>query len=481
VSLEARGVPGLPVHDVREAAKRQARTISAGLVAIAGAGLAILLVIGFVLLDYQFNQASHRLFKILAGGMGATAILLWPRFGFWLIPIAVPFLSLLPKSPVPGVNTLNGLLLSVFLTWAFARVLARQPLLRPARLGPWIGAFLLLAVLSIVRGAAFPTGYDYSAAATGLQLFRAGVSFLAYFIALSMAKGERDRRLYAFAIVLGLLAEAVVTIMWGGNGRGGRAVGSIGQANELGAFLAVYTAVAAALIWGVKSIPVRLLLAATVVAGAWAVLLTVSRGAIVALAAALIFVAMRSSRWMTVLVVVALLTSPVWAPQNVKDRVMSTQEEVEGSDEVELEASAQARVETWQTIMRIISEHPLEGVGFGGLGYVLQETGAEMGLYIVKDSAHNTFLRMWGEMGILGVVVFIGLLIACLRLALDGARVAANRFDRQLSIGLAAAVLALGISCAFGDRFFRFEIVGSFWMLCALVNDLWLERREARP
>lgn len=480
MSLDARGVPGLPVHDVREAAKQQARTVSSGLVAILGAGLAIVMVIGFVLLDYHFNQASHRLFKILVGCMGAAAILLQPRFGLWLIPIAVPFLSQLPKVPVPGVNTLNALLLSVFLTFAFARVLARQSVFRPARLGGWIGGFLLVAALSILRGAAIPTGYTYEAGAAGLQLFRAGVSFIGYFIALSMVQGERDRRIYATAIVIGCVAESIVTIMWGGNGGGGRAVGSIGQANELGTFLAVYTALAAALIWGVKSIWGRLLLVASVVLGTWGVMLSVSRGAIFSLAVALLYIAFRSSRLAVVLVIIALATSPLWTPESMKERITSTQVEAEGTDEVELEGSAAARVETWTVIMKLVSEHPIEGVGFAGLGYVLQETGAGLGLYEVKDSSHNTFLRIWGEMGLIGLAVFIGLLIACIRLGLAGVRVAANPFDRQLSIGLVAAVIALVISCAFGDRFFRFEIVGSFWMLCGLVNDLWLERRGAK-
>jgi len=480
VSLDARGVPGLQVHDVRKAAKQQARSVSAGLVALLGAGAAMVLVIGFVLLDYQFNQASHRLFKILLGCMAAAAILLKPRFGLWLIPIAAPFLSMMPKTPIPGVNTLNALLLSVFLTFAFSRVLARRNIMRPARLGGWIGGFMLVAALSIVRGAAVPTGYSYNAGATSLELFRAGVSFLGYFIALAMVQGERDRKTYGLAIVIGLAAEAVITILWGPNGSQGRAVGSIGQANELGAFMATYTVVAAALIWGVKAIPARILLLAIVVTGTWATMMSVSRGAIVALSAGLLFVAFRSSKWMVALVLAALLSSPAWVPANVKDRVLSTSGEAEGTDEVELEASAMARVETWKAIMKVVSEHPIEGVGFGGLGYVLEDVGAGLGLYEVKDSAHNTFLRMWGEMGLLGIVVFVGLLIACIRLALDGARVAVSRFDRQLSVGLAAAVIAMAVSCAFGDRFFRFELVGSFWILCALVNDLWLERREAK-
>ena len=472
--------PDHTVRAVREAARQQARGLSGVMVALLGALAAIVLMVGFILLDYQFNQASHRLFKILLGCMGAACIVLQPHFGLWLIPVASPFLTMLPKVPVPGLNSLNALLLMVFFSFALVRVLSRQSFLRPARLGPWIGGFMLLATLSILRGAAFPTGLEYNWGAASLALFRGGVSFLGYFIALSMVRGERDRRIYALAIVAGLAAEAVATIMWGGNGTEGRAVGSLGQANDLGAFLAIYTAITAALVFGARSIPLRLMLVAATLAGTWALLLSASRAAVFSLAAALLFIALRSSRLLLALVVLALLTSPLWIPERLKERIMSTQVEAEDTDEVELEGSAQARVETWTTIMKVVSHHPIEGVGFNGLGQLLQETGADMGLYIVKDSAHNTFLRIWGELGLIGLGLFIGLLVACVRLAFDTARAATNRFDRQLGIGLAAAVIAWVISCAFGDRFFRFEIGGSVWLLCGLVNDAWLEQRGAR-
>ena len=72
------------------------------------------------------------------------------------------------------------------------------------------------------------------------------MTFAFYFLAFWMVRGAQDRRRMSWAIVIGLLAEAVVTIAYGRNGRGGRAVGSFGQSNELGAFLAMFTAFAAA-------------------------------------------------------------------------------------------------------------------------------------------------------------------------------------------------------------------------------------------
>ena len=38
------------------------------------------------------------------------------------------------------------------------------------------------------------------------------------------------------------------------------------------------------------------------------------------------------------------------------------------------------------------------------------------------------------------------------------------------------ATIAMAVSCAFGDRFFSVIIAGSYWMTCALVSDLLIER-----
>lgn len=467
----------VPFEEMRLTAKRQARTLSTGLVAVVAMTLGVLVVGLFVLLDYRFAQDPHRLIKILLGFTFIATVFVRPRIGLFFLPVLMPFLAWLPRIPVPGVNTLNILLFSVFFAWALTRVFHREAVFRPSRLGAVLLAIAALAALSIVRGSAFPTGYEFSAYESGLDLFRSVTAFAVYFIALSMARGERDRRTLVFTIVFALLAESIVTIVLGRSGRGARALGSIGQSNDLGAYLAMFTAFAAALIGGVRSPWAKIMLGMTVAAGTFATVLSVSRGALLALAVALAFVALRTSRYMALLLVAAVVAAPLWAPDYLKARMMGTQVEVEGADMVELENGARLRVDTWRAVGKVVSEHPLEGVGFAGLRWVLPQTGEALGVE-VKDSAHNTYLRMLAEMGVLGLVLFIVVLWKCWRLAIDTMRAARTRFDRQLGLGLAAMTLALAISCAFGDRFFNILIMGNFWFACALVNDLLLEQRE---
>ena len=478
MSYEPREGPTTPLSQARGAAEEQARRLPVGLVAIGGAVLALLLVVMFVVLDYGFDQAPHRLVKILLGATVVVSIVMRPRFGLWLFAIATPFLAWMPQLGIPGVNPLNVLLYSIIVSFALTRIAQRKPLLRGGSLTVPLVVMVAIMVISVVRGAAYPASPDFSAGAAGQQVFRSIVTLFGYFVALMMLEGAKDRRVFSWAIVIALLLEALVTINNGRDGSGGRALGSLGQSNELGTFLALYVVVAAALLPAAKSHLARLTLLGAVAAGTFAVFLSVSRGALIGVGLGLLFVGLRSSRWMAMLTLLAMLSSPLWIPDYMIERFSETEVAVEGTDVTELEGSAQARIDTWTAMTDIISEHPLDGVGFTGLFYVLPETGAELGLEEVKDSSHNTFLRFQAEMGILGFLVLLWVFWKCFRIGLDGIRLAKTDWDRQLSIGLAASTLVLAVSCAFGDRFFAVNVVGNFWILCALADTVRLEHRE---
>ncbi len=446
-------------REARARAREQARPLPAVGLAVAAVVIAVVLVLGFVVLDYHFEQASRRLVKMLVGGAGIVSISLFPYVGLVLLPVATPLLGLLPKLPVPGMNTLNILVFTIFFSFALTQVLQRRPLIRTGMLMVPIGVLIGIAALSIVRGAAFPTGNAYDASGAGLTLFRAAMSFAAYGVVLAMARGERDRRRLTLAVLAGFALETMFTLRMGRDLHG-RSTGTFGQANELGTYLAMSAVFALAMGFGVRAWWARMTLWGLSVLGVIGVLMTVSRGALVALAVGVLVAA----------------TSPLWAPDYVKERIAATATEGEESDDTVLEAGTESRLNTWQTIMHIAEDHLLDGIGFDGLGFVLPQLGEQMGLR-VKDSSHNTFLRLLAETGIAGLIAFLALLWCCWRLSIQGARAAANRFDRQLAVGMGGMAGALGLSCWFGDRFWEIMITGNFWLLCALTDGIVRDRR----
>src|SRR5262249_30878637 len=148
MSTQPRPVAPVIGSQMRANARRGARSLSGGLIALLAGGIAVVIVVGFVLLDYQFNQRSDRLGKILGGLAAGLFVVLQPYLGLWLLPVAVPFLDWLPELPVPGLNTLNGLLLSVFGVWLISRILARESIGKPMSLGMPIGILILGTILS---------------------------------------------------------------------------------------------------------------------------------------------------------------------------------------------------------------------------------------------------------------------------------------------------------------------------------------------
>jgi O-antigen ligase len=474
------GLPptGSLAPQVRARARDHARTLSTGVIAVLGMLGALALVGAFVLLDYTFEQDAHRLAKLLFGGAGMVALVTLPKMGLLLLPIATPLLALFPKMPLPGLNTVNVLFFSVFFSYALAHVLNRRPWFRSGRLTLPIVALIGIAALSILRGAAFPTGMQFEAAPAAFALFRCAMSFAAYFVGLSMVRGEKERRRLTWAILAGLAAETYFTFKFGRDLHG-RSTGTIGQSNELGTYLAMFMVFAVAVGFGVRAVFGRILIWGLAGAAMVGVFMSVSRASIMALVAGTLLVAARSSRMALVMIVLITATSPLWAPDYVKERIATTVES-ESDDEIQIEGGAEARLDTWQTVLRIAGDHVLDGIGFTGLGYVLPQLSQELGLNS-KDSAHNTFLRLLAETGILGLIAFLVVLWGCWRLSRQGTRKLQNRFDRQVAVGLEGMLIALVIACAFGDRFFEIMITGNFWLACALVEGALIEQPAPAP
>lgn len=478
MTLEPRATPLSP-GAVREAARRQARGLSSGLVIAGGVVVSLVLVTALIALEYRFNQDAHRLFKLVIGLSGVVAILIVPRLGLFLLPLAVVFLGWMPRSPIPVLNALNILVFAVFFAWIVGRALRRQPLVRGGHLGVAIGLFLTTTLLMLGRGIALPVTADFEPVSAAQAWFRNSVPMLMFFMALSMLHGATDRRRMAVMLVVALAVEGAATIALGGNGPAGRAVGTFDQPNITGAFLAAFVCLGAALVPAVKHWAGRMAMLTATVLGVVAIFPTLSRGAVVAAILGLFYVLARSSRLMTAGLVLVLLTAPLWAPADLKDRILSTQVEVEGTDEVELEGSAQKRLTTWTVILRVVAEHPLDGVGYTGLGNVLVAEGVAQGVEGIARTAHNSWLRMLGEGGIFGLLAMGWLFWTCWRVASAGVRRATNRFDRQVAIGFGGAVLSLAVSCWFGERLFEIAIVGNFWLLAAIVQDQVLDRGGA--
>jgi probable O-glycosylation ligase (exosortase A-associated) len=185
--------------------------------------------------------------------------------------------------------------------------------------------------------------------------------------------------------------------------------------------------------------------AASILSGI-AVLGSQSRGAFLAILAALLFIWLNSRRKLVSgLVLVALVPLAIgFMPEKWTDRM----ETIETYEE---DSSAMGRVYTWQTLFNLANDRPLVGAGFEPYS---EKTFARYaphpgGVY----SAHSIYFQMLGEHGYVGLGLFLALGIAVWRLAAELVRVSRGRPDLAWTGNLARASQVSLVGFAVGGMF----------------------------
>ena len=137
-----------------------------------------------------------------------------------------------------------------------------------------------------------------------------------------------------------------------------------------------------------------------------AVLLTGSRAAVVTLATALIIVPVLAARWSRVqrlsalaVFLIAAVGSAYIVPRSEWTRLMGISHEVQ-------EGTLSHRTQIWAAGMEVFRENPLVGVGAAGF------QDAIITKLDVPYVAHNTFISVLVELGVIGAMLLLGLLLA---------------------------------------------------------------------
>jgi O-antigen ligase len=199
----------------------------------------------------------------------------------------------------------------------------------------------------------------------------------------------------------------------------------------------------------------------------WTLVVTESRGAWIGLAFGLFLATINN--WKKMLVVVGiigltLLTVTVVSP-GLLNRVSSI---------FSLEANID-RVYIWQGAWRMFMDHPLLGVGPDAFVRVFEEYRPQAMLDMNRGEpisfAHNLFLGMLSETGILGTLAFLSVLGMAAVLAwrlLRYMRANPQRYNARsqaLVRGVCIAIAAVIVREQVDNTIFGMEIGGAFWVL----------------
>jgi len=94
---------------------------------------------------------------------------------------------------------------------------------------------------------------------------------------------------------------------------------------------------------------------------------------------------------------------------------------------------------------------------------------------------HNIFLNFWSEIGLLGALAFFCLFFRALAIAIRlGSKKDADGSERYLSLGLAAALVAIFIHGLVDVPYFKNDLAVMFWVIIALIGRQSLEIEKAK-
>lgn len=266
-----------------------------------------------------------------------------------------------------------------------------------------------------------------------------------------------------------------------------RVASTVGNPNELAAVLVAGLALTMGAVFAFRGSALRgpavLVAAITLLT----LVLTGSRGGMIALAVALLAATVFAGRWRVA--VIALVTALVvavagyvvfFAPAPIQERLLS-------ATPGELQASDEARGTIWQVALRVASDHLVVGVGAGNFNdvsteYVLDTPGASRSDQIIDGAknVHNMYLQTLTETGIIGLILFLGIFGFVLRTCWQAIVLFARSGDVRMEI-LARATLVAMISVMAAGFFSSHQFGKWLWFLFAFGPVLLALARSEEP
>lgn len=370
-------------------------------------------------------------------------------------------------------------------------ILERRPIVITSAL-PWIGIFLIVQLLSGIVSSDVPTAWD-------IVVTFVEEGFLLYFLVTNVVRSRETVIAIAWILVmvggaLGALtfyqdatgtydnpywgfaqkSDAAITVdeTLGGDVAKYRLAGNIGEKNRYAQIMLMLVPLGLFLAIAERRNGYRLLALGATVFISLGVALTFSRGAAVGFALlVVIMVALGYIRPRHVLVVIlgaAMLLVAVPAYGERLGALVTTSSEVSSTGIDQADGAIQSRITEGLAALLAFADHPLLGVGPGQFPAVYRQYADVVGIRVLASDrqAHNLYLGLAAELGIVGITVFLVILGVTLR-DLARARQATRTLDPMLS-ALATGFLLSIVSYLTTGLFLHMTFVRYFWLMMAL-------------
>lgn len=391
--------------------------------------------------------------------------------------------------PAPGVKIKNFILyllmMGLVLSYANGRKIKIQ-------LPSMNVAFIVLIGYSILTYLAIILFIDYpryDALTSAFDLKNRGVDYMLFFLVFFYgSKSEKDAVFVLKCLLLSWIVSHAVAVLDAMGfvqigdieRRGdGRVQGAVGESNQYGAFVALTLPAAIAMAVSAKGWW-RWFWTGAAALTAGTLIMTVSRGAFVAVFFASAFGAYLFRRYLSLGkimtwgalaalagVVVLIVVISAGFGDLLYERVVS------GYSSKDMSGTSSGRTEIWAAAIAMMFQHPLTLLtGFGWNSYWIMP---------FRYSPHNYYLAQWFNLGLPGLITSVVLLVIPIRTALQSFVVAMSSGKFSLAAPLAGfvfAALAYASATFFVDLYVPWIY---FWAYAGVTMRLAMIAREATP
>lgn len=288
--------------------------------------------------------------------------------------------------------------------------------------------------------------------------------FVVFFMMVNHVRSVEQIKRFVFCLCLTCFIVAVIGILEipGGERVSAPFEGETGEPNTFGGYLIFMAAIAGGLF--AKAAKTRnrhllLLLLAVIIPP---FLYAKSRSSYLAVIPTLMVLGYFMEKRVIVigLTVVAMVISPLFLPDTVKDRILFTftQEKESGQvavGGVRLDTSTSARLNSWKEALSDWTRQPIIGHGVTGYKFVDAQ-----------------FPKVLTETGIVGLMAFLYLLFAIGKTAVVNLRGLETPFFRGLTIGFIAGFAGLLVHAVGANTFIIVRIMEPFWFFAGIMTVL---------
>lgn len=200
-------------------------------------------------------------------------------------------------------------------------------------------------------------------------------------------------------------------------------------------------------------------------------ILTGSRNALIGIVVGITVLAILYSRKLF-MALIALGIGGLFVPQ-IKYRVMAMTDKTQN----------QSRVYLWEIGKKMIIDHPIFGVGNGNYVSLYDkytDMYPEFKFYgYSRFACHNSYLKVESELGIIGGISFITILLSALFRVKKYIVTSKDGFYKYFYVGFIASMIAFYVMNLLDNLFFVPKTTTYFWLLLAMCEALMFNRNKS--